>query len=143
LSHHLPDEQIWTYKADSSILGDLRDRIADYLRTTPLDEKKAMRMTLCADEAAANIIEHSVSPSGEPLDFKITAKVEEGFIKIIISDNGIPFNPTKAPLVDIHQHIRSGKKGGLGIHLMRLTLDILEYAREGDCNHFTLGMRLV
>ena len=101
-----------------------------------------MRMTLCADEAAANIIEHSKSPEAMPIEFKATAKLESGFIKIIFSDNGIPFNPTKAPLVDIKNHIRSGKKGGLGVHIMRLNLDILEYKRAGDCNLFTLGMKL-
>lgn len=99
-------------------------------------------MTLCADEAAANIIEHSSSAAGMPIEFKAIAKVEQGFIKVIFSDNGIPFDPTKAPLVDIQKHIRSGKKGGLGVHIMRLNLDILEYERSGDFNLFTLGMKL-
>lgn len=135
--------QEWCFPQDAVHLKEIRDNICLFMESLPLDEKKKMRMTLCVDEAAANIIEHCQPLEGDPdFKFKITAKIEEGFFKVIFSDHGSPFDPTKAPLVDIKTHIRSGSKGGLGVHIMRLNLDIFDYQRESEENIFTLGMAL-
>lgn len=101
-----------------------------------------MRMVLCVDEAAANIVEHSKPKDGEPMVFKVHASCSGGCLKVIFTDEGLPFDPTKAPVVDMKTHIRSGSKGGLGVHIMRLNLDIFEYEREGEQNTFTLGMNI-
>jgi serine/threonine-protein kinase RsbW len=109
----------------------------------PLDEKRKMRMVLCVDEAAANIIEHcQPKDNDENFQFKMSASLSEGFFKVVFSDEGLPFDPTKAPLVDIKTHIRSGNKGGLGVHIMRLNLDIFDYQRVNDKNVFTLGIAI-
>jgi anti-sigma regulatory factor (Ser/Thr protein kinase) len=105
-----------------------------------MDEKKKMRMTLCVDEAAANIIEHS-EPNGDSKPyFKMIAQWKDDFLKVTFSDKGKPFDPTKAPVVDIKKHVRSGNRGGLGVHIMRNSLDLFEYERLEGQNVFTLGM---
>lgn len=132
----------WNYPLDAAILRDLREELTHYLEGSPLDEKRQKRMVLCADEAAANIIEHSQVPEGVRPIFEIEACLDDGFLKLTFSDNGQPFDSTKSPLVDLEAHIRSGKKGGLGVQIMRMNLDIFKYSREEEHNVFTLGMRL-
>lgn len=143
VSTDAPKEDVWYFPQDATILRELRERIESFMQDIPLDEKKKMRMTLCVDEAAANIIEHCIPTEGDDdFQFKMTVACDAGFFKVVFSDKGLPFDPTKAPLVDIKTHVRSGKKGGLGVHIMRLNLDIFEYQRVEDHNIFTLGMSL-
>ena len=130
----------WEYPLDTHILEGLRARLEDFISPLPMDEKKKMRMTLCVDEAAANIIEHS-EPNGESKpSFKMVALWENNLLKVTFSDKGMPFDPTKSPVVDMKKHIRSGHRGGLGVHIMRNTLDVFEYQRLEGQNIFTLGM---
>jgi serine/threonine-protein kinase RsbW len=140
----MPEDQIFEFRLDVTVLRELRERVEHFMEDLPLEPKRKMRMTLCVDEAAANIIEHC--EAGEDSDhgiyFKMQMTCEGGFFRVIFMDDGRPFDPTKAPLVDIKSHIRSGNKGGLGVHIMRLNLDIFEYARRGQWNEFTLGMNL-
>lgn len=139
----MPSSEEFSFQRDCSQLRVLREKVEVYLEKLSMDAKRKMRMVLCVDEAAANIMEHGEPASvSEELTFWVTLCVEEGFIKVIFKDNGKPFDPTQAPLVDLKAHIRSGNKGGLGVHIMRVSMDIFEYDRLGDHNVFTLGMNL-
>ena len=136
-------KKCWFFPKDASYLKDIRANVESFMAELPLDEKRKMRMVLCVDEAAANIIEHCQPQEGdEDFQFKMATSISGGFLKVIFSDKGKPFDPTKAPLVDIKTHIRSGNKGGLGVHIMRLNLDIFDYQRVNDKNVFTLGIAI-
>jgi len=140
---NLPSPEELAFDKDSTQLHILRDKVEAYLNKVPLDDKRKMRMILCVDEAAANIMEHGEpAQAGQSLSFWVTLCCEDGYIKVIFKDNGKPFDPTLAPLVDLKSHIRSGKRGGLGVHIMRVNLDIFDYDRENDKNHFILGMAI-
>jgi anti-sigma regulatory factor (Ser/Thr protein kinase) len=141
---NLPSSEELAFAKDCSQLHILREKVEAFMQKLPMDEKRKMRMILCVDEAAANIMEHGEpAQEGAPLSFWVQLCCEEGFFKVIFKDNGKPFDPTQAPLVDLKKHIRSGKKGGLGVHIMRVNLDIFDYDREDDKNHFILGMSLL
>lgn len=140
---NLPSSEEMTFKRDCSQLHILREQVEVYLQKLPMDNKRRMRIVLCVDEAAANIMEHGEAAEGEgELTFWVTLCCQDGFMKVIFIDNGKPFDPTQAPLVDIKTHIRSGNKGGLGVHIMRTNMDIFEYDRKDNKNYFTLGSNL-
>ena len=141
----MPEDRIFNFRRDVTVLHELRALVEQFMLDLPLDAKRKMRMTLCVDEAAANIIEHCKESenSDHGISFQMRMTCEGGAFKVIFEDDGLPFDPTKAPLVDIKAHIRSGNKGGLGVHIMRLNLDIFEYERKDNLNQFTLGMNLM
>ena len=141
----MPEDKVFDFRRDVTVLRVLREHVEQFMLDLPLDAKRKMRMTLCVDEAAANIIEHCKESENSPngISFKMRMSCEGGAFKVIFEDDGLPFDPTKAPLVDIKSHIRSGNKGGLGVHIMRLNLDIFEYVRRENLNQFTLGMNLM
>lgn len=135
---------LWSFERDVALLKVLREKVEDFIRNISLSDKKKLRLVLCVDEAAANIVEHScenITIDG-PFIFKVEARQEVDCVKFIFRDNGVPYDPTKAPLVDIKTHIRSGKKDGLGVHIMRSNLDIFEYEYKDNMNVFSLGMLL-
>ena len=141
---NFPSSEELAFAKDCSQLHVLREKVEAYLEKLPLDSKRKMRMVLCVDEAAANIMEHGEAiKEDEVLSFWVTICCENGFVKVVFKDNGKPFDPTQAPLVNLKKHLLSGKEGGLGIYIMRVNLDIFDYERTDDHhNLFTLGMSL-
>lgn len=59
-------------------------------------------------------------------------------LRILVSDDGQPFDPTAAPEPDTTLPIDQRPIGGLGIHMMRRFMDRLEYRREGNRNQLVM-----
>ena len=134
--------KIWTISRETSELAVIRENIESILSELKMDSLYKSRMILCIDEAAANIIEHTPI-TGNPVEgFTIETAIDNSSVTVTIIDNGSKYDPTKEKDVDIKKHIRSGKKGGLGIFIMKSQLDIFEYKYENQCNVLTLGMNL-
>ena len=137
-----PLKRSWVFSRDVTLLRQFRTGVNDFLGQFDMDVTRRSRMILCVDEAAANIIEHSCPKANlkSAPDFQVEASYNGQQILVVFRDNGIPFNPTKAPLIDIKNHVRSGQRGGLGVHIMRSFLDVFTYEYDSGKNIFTLGM---
>jgi anti-sigma regulatory factor (Ser/Thr protein kinase) len=55
-------------------------------------------------------------------------------LKVAIEDAGRPFNPLDYPPPDLTVPIEQRTLGGLGIHMIRQSVDALHYRREGERN---------
>ncbi|MBQ5474118.1 MAG: ATP-binding protein, partial [Lachnospiraceae bacterium] len=68
----------------------------------------------------------------------IEAIMRKGQLDFIITDSGMPFDPTQRPEVDINASLDARPIGGLGIHLVRQLMDSVSYRREDGKNILTL-----
>ena len=56
--------------------------------------------------------------------------------------DGRPFDPVNdAPEVDVESSVQDRLVGGLGLHIVRTTMDEMSYRREQGKNHLTLVAR--
>ena len=94
------------------------------------------RIMLVLEEAVLNIIHHAYDGQGGKLELCCTP-AQEG-LEISLIDEGPPFNPLEAPVLEVDTNIASHKIGGMGIHLIRGLTDALSYRREGERNVLTL-----
>lgn len=59
--------------------------------------------------------------------------------EVVIYDTGCSFNPKDVTTPDIQQFIREGRRGGLGVFLMRKIMDEVEYVfQEGIRNELRM-----
>ena len=102
-----------------------------------LDSTLAHKLRLAVEEAVVNVMEYAypVENNGE-----ITIKVmSDGHrMKVIIIDNGIPFDPTTIEKADTTLSVEERKIGGLGLLLVRELMDDINYEREDNRNILTL-----
>ena len=54
-------------------------------------------------------------------------KVEKNKLVIIVADKGKGFDPTSVKVPDLTESIKAGKKGGLGICLMKTLMDKVDF----------------
>ncbi len=98
-------------------------------------------LDLCAQEMVTNIIDHAYSDQGlHHID--LSCSVDDGFVALVIEDNGEPFDPLQRPPSDSGVSLEDVKIGGLGIQLVRSLLSDCSYARRGGHNVLTLRLAI-
>jgi serine/threonine-protein kinase RsbW len=100
-------------------------------------ESESRAIVRSVDEALANVIRHAYHGRvGKPIEVtcrKLLAgseKHEARGLEIVLSDSGVPVNPKKLhgrPLEEI-------RPGGLGLHFMKQSMDVVEFRRKNGKN---------
>jgi len=122
-------------------LAYVRSFVTDALRGTPIPQSVVNQVVLAVDEAVSNAIEHAY---GEDRDGPITIEVavERAEVRVTITDRGVRFEGVATPPeLDIEQHVRLGRRKGLGLFLIHKIMDEVRYATEGGRNALTLVKR--
>lgn len=100
-----------------------------------------MSLNLALEEAVVNVMDYAYAP-GTIGDVCIEATANETHIEFIISDSGIPFDPTKKEEVDTTLSAEERPIGGLGIHLVREIMDAVSYEYKDNKNILTLSKKI-
>jgi serine/threonine-protein kinase RsbW len=94
-------------------------------------EDKALReIELALDEAVSNVIEHAFEPD-EDSSFEIILQRVALGIKIIIKEEGIPFDPDQVPQFDPASLLDDRPTTGMGLFLMKAIMDEVSFINLG------------
>jgi len=126
-----------TIPAQMSYLAQIRDFIEHIGKKYHFDDKLINSFKLVVDEACTNIIRHGYRDikNGE---VTIKAIIRRLSLTIVIIDSGTSYDPRQANTPDLANYVNIGKKGGLGILMMRKLMDDLQYVVTGRGNEFRL-----
>jgi anti-sigma regulatory factor (Ser/Thr protein kinase) len=136
-----PDVERLRISADVGRLAEMRAlvRSAAHERGAPSDVVDDLVQAV--DEAATNTIVHGYA--GRPGWLEVTLASDGSDIVITLEDEAPAFDPTEQPEPDMDVPALARGPGGMGIHLMRLATDRLDYrARDGGGNVLTLTRSL-
>lgn len=117
-------------------LGDLRDFVVQVGRKHGFANKIINAFKLAIDEAATNIIRHAYRDK-EGL-ITIRAIVKKKSLTIALIDQGTYFDPNRVKDPDLKRYIDIGKKGGLGIFIMRRLMDDIDYRKTEEGNELRI-----
>jgi anti-sigma regulatory factor (Ser/Thr protein kinase) len=135
-------KEILTIPNDPKRLGAVREFVERMVNSSPLDRSDCNKLVLAVDEAVTNIMEHGYG-KGRDGSIEIEISYDAATFCILIRDEGRFFNPELAPNPDVTDHLRHGKKKGLGIFLMRQIMDEIKYRyKDGIRNELILTKRI-
>ena len=106
-----------------------------------IDMGTTMKMNLAIEEAVVNVMNYAY-PSGTKGEVRIEAKVHQGYVEFVISDDGTPFNPTEVKDADVTLSAEERNIGGLGIFLVKHFMDKIKYKYVDGQNVLTLRKNL-
>ena len=136
-----------TYQRSLTLVNDIKrvprlnTFIDEVCEANGFDMATTMQINLAIEEAVVNVMNYAY-PAGTKGDITIEAKANNTEMFIIISDMGIPFDPTAKAEVDITLSAEDRSIGGLGIHLIRQIMDNINYERVDGHNILTLMKKL-
>ena len=112
-------------------------------RLAPLNPSpKARRQLLvAADEILTNVASYAYPPDA-PGELQVTLRHAAGALSLTFADRGTPYDPLTAPPPDLTLPLAERAPGGLGLLIVRKTMDAVDYRRDGDRNVLTLTKRL-
>ncbi|HKS16025.1 MAG TPA: ATP-binding protein [Planctomycetota bacterium] len=127
-----------TVANDTRHLLAVRDFTSRMARHGGWSAEDVHKIVLAIDEAVTNIIEHGYN-KGERGTIEIEAEWEGDRFQVVIRDSARVFNPESIPAPDMAEHVKAGRKKGLGLFLMRQIMDEVRYRyKDGVQNELTL-----
>lgn len=101
-----------------------------------IDTTLLMQIKLAMDEAVTNVIQYAYP--GSEGDIRIDMGCQNRQLKIVVTDNGIRFNPLENQEPDITLPVEERPIGGLGIFLVKQLMTDVRYDRSEGKNILTM-----
>ncbi len=111
----------------------LRSTLHNYALCAGMDARALKKLEVALEEAVVNIVNYS-----QATEIELKIKNEELKIILILSDNGIAFDPTAQEEKDINKAVEERQIGGLGIALVKQIADEVSYRRIDETNELTI-----
>lgn len=125
------------FSASQEYLYEMREFIGKNIAASELSRSDITKIELAVEEALTNILNYSGLGKDDTIDISIC--LTNG-IKIVIKDQGVPFNPLchSRKMFDPVTPLEHRELGGFGIFLILHLMDKVEYHRENNYNVLTL-----
>lgn len=128
----ISDSKITVYPSNKSVQY-VQNYIDKFSDNNKISVKQHNKLNVIIDELYSNTVKYSNASSAT-----ITAEMNADKIELVISDNGVPYNPMNAEKPDITQSSEDRKIGGLGIHIVKSMASEFTYERQNEKNIVTV-----
>lgn len=125
---------------DQGTLHEMALMIQDVGRELGWSERSVFQVTLTLDEIITNTLNYGYQQP-DTYDIEITVRAREQLVQLEIRDNAMPFNPVEnVPMPELHKAPLERKRmvGGMGVHIVRMLMDSIEYRYEDGRNVLTM-----
>ncbi len=123
--------------AELKNLSQIRDFVEVAALGLGFDPEGIHNLQLAVDEAATNVMLHGYQGRGGPLEIEV--KQAQHDLLVWLRDEAAPFDPTTVSPPDLTLPLSQRPIGGLGIHLIRQTMDEIRHqATPTGGNELTL-----
>lgn len=96
-----------------------------------------LQIEVCIEEMFVNVANYAYGESEGTATLRMEVQ-ENGMFVLELIDSGMPFNPLIHEDPDIHLDADEREIGGLGILMVRKTMDVVEYRYENKENHLVM-----
>ena len=122
-------------------LEEITEFVNEELEQYGCGPRTQMQIEVAVEEIFANIVNYAYETEGEA---EIRCEVLEEPLRVVIQflDDGKPFNPLEKEDADISSEALAAREGGLGILMVRKSMDGVRYSFEDGRNILTIEKNL-
>ena len=106
------------------------------------DGKVQMQIDIAVEEIFVNIAHYAYAPGTGEAGIRLSVDEAEHLFTISFTDRGTPFDPLQKEEPDVTLKAEDRKIGGLGILMVKKSMDEVLYSREDGRNILTLKKRI-
>jgi len=116
----------------------VNDTFTEFAEQCGIEMTIALKINMVFDDLLTNIISYAYGEDKTEHSIEIGLSYTDSRLSITIADDGIPFNPFTREDPDTNLGIEEREIGGLGILLVKKTMDETTYQRRNNRNIITL-----
>lgn len=122
----------FSYKAEIQSISSIRRDFESLIETWAIPKSELKQILLIVEELFSNIIRYAYEDDDQHF-IDISISRDENNIRLVIMDDGIPFNPLEYKHSQLTDPA-STDDGGMGLSLIKAFADSIEYIREEPRN---------
>ena len=100
--------------------------------------KAVVQISIAIDEIFSNIVKYGYASKPGPVKVEVLNHTDEGAVSLRFTDDGTPYNPLTKEDPDVTLSAEERNIGGLGIYMVKKTMDDMKYAYENEKNILTI-----
>ncbi len=132
-----------TVRAELANLDEVLGFVEEELEGIGCSMKLITQMQIAVEEIFVNIASYAytnsdLDPNDQNAIIRLDFEEEEKLITVEFTDRGVPYDPLKKPDPDITLSAEERQIGGLGIFMVKKSMDDMTYRYEDDKNILTL-----
>lgn len=136
------DGQTLTVPAERDRLETVQRFVDRALNRLDCPEDIRVQIQIAVEELFVNIASYAYAPGTGEAVIQCETERDPAAVTIRFRDRGIPFDPLDRPEADVTQSADERPVGGLGIYLVRHSMDQVEYAYRDGENILTICKRI-
>ena len=122
-----------TIEATLENIAAVTDFVNAQLEAYDCPMKVQMQIDVAIDELFGNIAHYAYQPEVGTATVRVEVEESPPAVVVTFIDHGVPYNPLENPDPDVTLSAEERKAGGLGIFLVKKTMDHMEYEyRDGQ-----------
>lgn len=124
------------FPARLDVLVDAIAFVEETLEGVACPLKTVLQITVCVEEMFVNVANYAYE--GREGEVTLSVDAESGKAIITLQDSGVPFDPLLKDDPDISLSAEDRAIGGLGIFMVKNSMDEVKYERKDGMNVFTM-----
>lgn len=109
-----------------------------FLAKTDCSPKTQMQIDVAVEELFVNIANYAYTPEVGSAAIRVDIESHPGQVAITFIDHGVPYNPLAKADPDVSLSAAERQIGGLGIYMVKKSMDHMEYEYKDGQNILTI-----
>ena len=131
-----------TIAATVENIGTVTDFVDEQLEALDCPVKAQMQIDIAIDELFGNIAHYAYHPEVGNATVRVEVTEEPLAVIVTFIDRGVPYDPLKAEEPDITLSAEERQNGGLGIYMVRKSMDEINYEYRDGKNILSIKKKL-
>ena len=131
-----------TLEATLDNLSEVLGFVDSFLEDNYCSAKAQMQIDVAVEEIFVNIASYAYAPNTGNATIKLDRVEHSPIVTIIFEDEGVPYDPLAKADPDITLPADERQIGGLGIYMVKKSMDSMEYERSNGKNILTLKKKI-
>ena len=127
-----------TFDAETINLDEVLEFIDSRLEENDCPMKTQIQLNVAAEEIFVNVAHYAYKPEIGLVEVCVEFKENPRRVLISFIDSGKPDNPLEKPDPDITLSVDEREEGGLGVYMVKNTMDDVIYEFSDGKNHLTM-----
>lgn len=127
-----------TIEAKIENLQDVLAFAESVFESVDMPMKPMIQLNIAVEEIFVNVASYSYPDSTGDVTIKLDSEEVPGRMLVTFTDSGIPYDPLAKEDPDTTLSLEERGVGGLGIFMVKKSMDAMRYCYENNCNILTI-----